>query len=247
MMEANQRWLADRGVRLLIAIAPSKPSIYPEFLPDWANVVDEDRRYRQLMRRVAQGSSLEFVDLETPLLAAKERFRVYHKTDGHWNELGAYVAYAAIVERIRETRPEVPLRPLDAFDVDWVREPSGRITSRLNIAEFRWEELPHLHPKEGSHELRELWPEGHPEGVLDSLHATSIIDSDLPGLPTIVLVRDSFATDLALFMRESFRRTVLIHHRYGGFRLGLVMQYQPEVVVYEIVERGLVWKLRRGE
>jgi hypothetical protein len=244
MMEANQRWLAARGVRMLITIAPSKASVYPEFLPDWANIVDEDRRYRQLMRRVARGSTLEFVDLLTPLLAAKERFRVYHKNDGHWNQLGAYVAYAAIVDRVRETLPQVPLRSLDEFDIEWSRESTGAMTNRLNIAPFVQEEVPRLHLKEGSHMLREFWPDGVPEGVLDTLHATSVIDSDLIDLPTIVFVRDSFATDVSLFARESFHRTVLIHHGYGGFRRSLIMKYEPDIVVYEMIERGLIWKPR---
>jgi hypothetical protein len=244
VMEANQRWLAARGVRMLIAIAPSKHTIYPEYLPDWANVVNEDRRYQQLMRRLTRGTSLEFVDLTTPLLEAKKAFRVYHKNDGHWNQLGAYVAYAAIVERIQEALPQVPLHPLDWFDIEWVDEPVGSITNRLNIGEYIHEELPRLTPKDGSYMLRETWPDGHPDAVLDLLHVTSVIDSDLPDLPTIVFVRDSFATDVALFARESFRRTVLIHHGYGGFRRNLVMKYKPDVVVYEVIERGLMWKPR---
>jgi hypothetical protein len=245
VMEANQRWLADRGVRMLITIAPSKAAIYPEYLPDWANIANDDRRYRQLMRRVAEeGSPLEFVDLETPLLAAKKQFRVYHKHDGHWNQLGAYVAYAAIVKRIQETLPQVPLRPLDDFDIEWVREPVGAMTGRLNIADSIQEELPRLHPKQASHMIREFWPGGVPYGVLDTLHATSVIESDLEDLPTILFVRDSFATDISLFTRESFHRTVLIHHGYGGFRRNLIMAFHPDVVVYEMIERGLSWDLR---
>jgi len=57
-------------------------------------------------------------------------------------------------------------------------------------------------------------------------------------------VRDSFSTDLSLFARESFRRTILVHHGYGGFRQRTIMKYQPDIVVYEMIERGLSWKLR---
>jgi hypothetical protein len=80
-------------------------------------------------------------------------------------------------------------------------------------------------------------------GILDALHSTQVIESDLPDQPTILFLRDSFATDLAHFTQESFRRTILAHHGYGGFRRNLILRYEPDIVVYEMIERGLAWKL----
>lgn len=241
-VEERQYWLAERGIRLLIAIAPTKHEIYPEYVPDWANVVNREGRYEQLVARLAEGSPLELVDLHEPLRKAKLQHRVYHKTDGHWNELGAHVAYTAIVERARASHPQIPLRSLDWFDIDWVLEPVGVMTRRLNIAESTPEELPRLRPRSGSHWVRSLWPDGIPDGTIDELHATQVIESDLPSQPTVVFVRDSFATDLARFAQESFRRTVLIHHGYGGFRRDLILRHDPDIVVYELLERGLAWE-----
>jgi len=243
-MEEHQRWLAAREIRMLIAIAPMKQTIYPEHLPDWANVVDEERRYVQLVERLADGSSLEVVDLHGPLHRAAEENRVYHKTDGHWNQLGAHAAYVALIERIRETHPEVPLRGLDWFDVSWEREAVGTITHRLNIGMSTPEELPKLKPRSGTHVLRTEFPDGNPLGPLGVLHATQVIESDLPSRPKILLLRDSFANDLARFVPESFARTVLVHHGYGHFRRRLILEHEPDIVVYEMIERGLEWELQ---
>ena len=76
---------------------------------------------------------------------------------------------------------------------------------------------------------------------MNELHSTQIIDSDVPGGASVVIARDSFATDLVPFMQESFRRTVLVHHGYGALRAGLVLRIKPDILVYEVVERGLVW------
>lgn len=243
-MERNQRWLAERGIRMLIAIAPNKHSIYPEYMPDWANVVDTEGRYQQILARLNKGSSLEMVDLHTALRKAKRRVRVYHKHDGHWNDLGAHVAYTAIVERIQESLPNVPLRSLDGFDVEWTEEPIGSMTKRLNIAEWMPEEIPQLRLRSPSNVIRRDWPEGSPSDLMDLIHLTQVIESDLPEQPKIVFVRDSFATSISRFAQESFQRTTLIHNGYGGFRRGLVMSQNPDIVVYEITERGLSWKLR---
>lgn len=243
-MERNQRWLVAHGIRMLIAIAPNKHAIYPEYLPDWANVVNENGRYEQILARLAEGSSLEMVDLHGALREAKRQHRVYHKHDGHWNDLGAHAAYVAIVERIRESYPEVPLRSLDWFDLEWVQRPTGAMTQRLNIAEVMPEELPKLRLKSTSFVMHREWPDGNPVELMDLIHFTQVIESDLPNQPTVVFVRDSFATSIAHFAEESFRRTVLIHHGYGGFRRGLVLRQAPDIVVYEMTERGLSWKLR---
>jgi hypothetical protein len=243
-MERHQSWLARRGIRLLIAVAPSKHSIYPEYLPDWANVVNEKGRYEQILERLDEGSPLEMIDLHTPLREAKLQHRVYHKSDAHWNDLGAHVAYSAIVERIREGFPDVPLVSLDSFDIDWVERPFGVVTLRLNIADSMPEEMPQFRLRSPSLVTGREWPEGAPSGLMDMLHRTQVIESELPKRPGVVFVRDSFATSLSRFAQESFGRTVLIHHGYGGFRRGLVLSQDPDIVIYEISEPGLSWKLR---
>lgn len=244
IMERNQRWLAARGVRLLIAIAPNKHAIYPENIPDWANVVNAKGRYEQILARLAKGSPLELVDLHTPLRNAKRENRVYHKFDGHWNDLGAHVAYAAIIERIRESHPNVPFRSFEDFRLDWIEAPRGSMIKRLNIAEIMPEEMPRLRMKFASKVIGREWPDGPPTGLLDLMHLTQVIESDLPDQPRVVFVRDSFATSISRFAQESFQRTALIHNGYGGFRRGLVMSQDPDIVVYELTERGLSWKLR---
>ena len=105
-MEARQSWLAERGIEFLVVIAPGKQSIYPEFLPDWANQVGPTR-YDQIVARLRRGSSFELLDLHGPLLRAKASERLYFRSDGHWNDLGAFVAYRAIAEWIAARHPDV--------------------------------------------------------------------------------------------------------------------------------------------
>ena len=115
----------------------------------------------------------------------------------------------------------------------------------MNISESTPETLPRLRLREGTHVLRRNYPDGNPIVALGVVHASQVIESDLSGQPTILLLRDSFANDLARFMPEFFERTVLIHHGYGRFRRQLILEHAPDIAVYETIERGLAWKLRR--
>lgn len=243
-MERRQAVLARQGIRFLITVAPSKHEIYPEYLPGWANIVDPISRYEQVVARIAEGSSLELVDLHEPLRRAKRDHRIYHKTDGHWNELGAYYAYLAIVERLQRDFPKLVARPLSGFDVTWSAEPFGVITRRMNVADQVLEDVPSLRPQGRSHVTERSWPDGNPVGEIEELYFTQRFESDLRGVPSVVFLRDSFSTDLAVFAKETFHSTVLLHHRFGHFREDEVLRYKPDVVVYELLERGLAWELK---
>ena len=57
------------------------------------------------------------VDVREALLAAKARERLFEKTDTHWNDRGAFVAYQQLVDAIREQVPAVPpASPREDFD-----------------------------------------------------------------------------------------------------------------------------------
>ena len=243
-MEGRQAALAQQGIRFLITVAPSKHEIYPEYLPRWANVVDPVSRYKQVVARIAEGSPLELVDLHEPLRRAKRDHRVYHKTDGHWNELGAYYAYVAIVERLQRDFPALVARPLSWFDLTWHPEPFGVITRRMNVADQVLEDVPELRPRGRSHVIKRSWPDEIPEGESEELYFTQRFVSDLKRRPSVVFLRDSFSTDLAVFAKETFHSTVLLHHWFGHFREDEVLRYKPDVVVYELLERGLAWELK---
>lgn len=245
-MKRHDRFLASRGIRMLIMVVPGKLAIYSDYVPDWVNVVEPEGRYQQLVARLAGEPELELLDLRAPLLEARRHQRVYHKTDDHWNQLGAYVAYAALVDKLRDQYPDLPLRSLDWFTLKWEWKPSGAIAQRLGIADLMPEEVPELRPRSASHVIRTRWPNGRPATSYEQLVAVSVIDSDLPEQPSIVFVRDSFATDIARFAQESFRRTGLVHHGYGavlGFPRKEVLSLEPDVVVFELLEAGLEWKL----
>ena len=51
---------------------------------------------------------VKVLDLRPLLLEAKQRERVYFKTDSHWNYLGAEVGYNALIAALKNILPSVP-------------------------------------------------------------------------------------------------------------------------------------------
>ncbi|TMH00657.1 MAG: hypothetical protein E6H67_18925, partial [Betaproteobacteria bacterium] len=99
-LEKRRAWLAERGIRYLVVVAPSKETIYPEFMPPALRPVRPETRLDQLLKELAAHSSVDVVDLRPALRRAKETQRVYHQTDTHWNDAGAMIAYGEILARL---------------------------------------------------------------------------------------------------------------------------------------------------
>src|SRR5262252_2802567 len=110
-MERRQAWLAERGIRFLVVIAPNKETIYPEFMPARLNRVRETTRLDQIVSHMRERSSVAILDPRAALRSAKAGGTVYFRTDTHWNDAGAWLLHREIVARLRAWYPEVEARP----------------------------------------------------------------------------------------------------------------------------------------
>jgi hypothetical protein len=67
-------------------------------------------------------------------------------------------------------------------------------------------------------------------------------ENDDPSLPTILVMRDSYAGKfkfLARYLPEHFGRTILIHYDNMRHFEAYVAYFQPDIVVFETAERQL--------
>jgi hypothetical protein len=165
---------------------------------------------------------------------AKQQERIYHRTDTHWNDRGALVAYQAIVEAVRRQAPAVP-PPWQRSDFDAVsRETHGRdLAGMLGLTRVLREEDLVLVPKR-PRQARVIEPPDASPTAEEGLLITEIPGSTLP---KAVIVRDSFMTALVPFLSEHFRRAVYVWQK--DFDATTVKAEHPDVVIHEIVGRHL--------
>ena len=94
-LQDTSDWLRAERITYLFVIAPDKHVIYPEYMPETIRRAAISR-IDQLVSDLRQHSTVRVVDLRQALLAAKTRERLYHRTDTHWNDRGAFVGYQTI-------------------------------------------------------------------------------------------------------------------------------------------------------
>lgn len=232
-LEARRRWLAARGVRFLVVVCPNKEAIYPEYLPTRFHPLGDRSRLDQVADWLGRETGVDCLDLRPALLAAKGEGRVYHYTDTHWNDLGAWVGAQAIAERLRAWFPAVRVRGLEEYAVEVRDEPGWDLAKQLLLAESVREDAVTLTPR------RPLAarPAGRdqPDPVDWPGRATIYRSVADPRLPKALIFRDSFSTALHPFLSEAFRESAWVwDHR---FLTELVERERPDVVILQVVER----------
>ena len=225
-------WMHSRGGAYVLTVAPDKHVIYPNEVPSSVRRVNPVSRTDELLSAVADcGVS---VDVRTGLLEATSRERVYHLTDTHWNDRGAFAAYRQIIDAVRAQYPAVPpawqrsdfdavTRDVDALD----------LAAMIGLKRVLREQDLQLVPRRPR---RAIVVE--PPGAAPTSNSGELI-TEIPGsgLPRAVIFRDSFASALVPFLSEHFSRAVYLWQ--DDFVPSAVEREHADVVIQEIVGRHL--------
>jgi len=225
-------WLAARHIGYVFVVAPDKHAIYPEQMPDSLLRVGDVTRTDQLYTGI---QDLGFaVDLRPALVQAKGRERIYQKTDTHWNDRGALVAYQQIVAAAHARVPAIP-PPWARADFDEVtREVEGMdLAGMMGLKRVMRETDLALVPRRPR-----LARVVEPVGAAPMAEEGRLV-TEIPGssLPRAVIFRDSFTSRLVPFLSEHFSRAVYLWQ--NDFDAGVVTTEHPDIVIQQIVGRHL--------
>ncbi|HZR26841.1 MAG TPA: hypothetical protein VFA59_24820 [Vicinamibacterales bacterium] len=227
-----QRWLDARHIAYVFAIAPDKHVLYDEDMPETIVRVGTVSRTDQLLTAIRDlGFS---VDVRPGLFAAKATERLYQRTDTHWNDRGAFVAYQAIIRAVRLRVPNVPPEwTRDDFEPVAVDAESGDLAGMMGLRRVLREENLALVPRRMRRAVVVT-----PRGARPTDEEGFLV-TEIPGspLPRAVIFRDSFVSQMVPFLSEHFSRAVYAWQ--NDFDAALVEREHPDVVIQELVGRHL--------
>lgn len=224
---ALRDYLAARGIAFAFVVVPNKENVYPEHVPDRFRRVSDVSRADTLVAALGENPAVPIANPKPLLLAHKPVRLVYYEYDSHWNRAGAYIGAQTVLSALG--RPSIPIGKrtvLPAAAPDFAADVAGMlgipsITARTST-EFTVEGVPLLRPE------RTDWR---------TLGTVENPDSRSPD--TLLLLGDSFKTELAPPFLEEFRRVSDIHWDHCPDFPALLDELRPDAVVLEVVERYL--------
>jgi alginate O-acetyltransferase complex protein AlgJ len=235
--------LEKRGIPFLLVVAPEKHSIYPENLPLYF-FQKGDSPGDQIL---PLSSGFDLLDLRPVLLGAKAQspLPLYPKTDSHWNELGAYLAYRKIMDRL----PEFPALELEDGVFAAPGGPGkGDLAVKVGGGASFPDNLVHVHRDffRGKFDVEDFKENTSSTMSANAINRVSQNPSLVVSNPakegTILLIGDSFLENIAPFFNNTFGTSVYQHYtKFGPWSVeALVEHFRPRAVVFTMAERNLV-------
>ena len=216
------------GAEYVVCLVPSKPAVYPEYLPPTVLRVGPSRRDQVL--DALQDAGLRTLDLLPSLLMGKasdaperEDF-LYHLDGTHWSGRGERVAEACL-------RAELGLPPATGR---WKQRRGGRRRTDSWAAALYLDDLYEFPEKE-------WWPLDRRVGrpIPGRVTGVDLLDQgNEDDGPRIVLLSDSYGPAVAELLGRDFTVRDLWT---TGFDAGRVEEVAPDLVIALYMERVLEW------
>jgi hypothetical protein len=211
-LEDNNRRFRERGITYIVAIAPNKNTIYPEYLPDRIARYRSKTRLDQFIDYMGTHSGFRVVDLRNALLRGKGSFPVYLQTDSHWNTYGAYLGYCEIMKRTQEYYPEAePVKLAGPVAVER-SNPGGDLAHMLLLQNF-------------------LGEGNNTRFAIDTGPRSFIFRK-------IIFRHDSFGDDFYPFLSRHFEK-IIGRPPFAPFQFEEIFGEKPEIVLHLFAERYL--------
>lgn len=235
ILEERREWLAARGIRFLVVVAPNKHTVYGEDLPERYAKARPDSRLDQAAAHLAEHSDVEFLDLRSALGEAKAAGRVYDHTDTHWNDAGGFAGSQAILARLGSMLPGVEGLSPDDYALVEETGPGGDLARLLSLPDVYREKR--LVLKKRTPPLAKPGTRDYQDPATIPERAMVVRETGNRNAPRALVFRDSFAWKLIPFLSEKLESAVYVwDHRFFP---EIVAREKPDVVILECVERYL--------
>jgi len=239
MLETRHKFSAKLGIPYIFVIAPNKHTIYgAKQLPPHLQPINNISRLDQLISRLkSTNSPVRIVDLRETLHNASKNYRTYHRTDTHWNDLGAYMAYTKIAEELKGIGISVHGSSPSQIEIKRETTLGGDLARMIGLKGNLTEEL--ILVKSSS--KCKLTHENGSSLIVEELDtpgnkAAIILCPEAKNLKAVVF-HDSFGKSLYPYIAREFQRTRFVSS--NNFDPNIVKQEKPNIVIQQLVERRL--------
>ncbi|MCF5140741.1 hypothetical protein GIW41_07925 [Pseudomonas sp. PA-6-1D] len=228
-------YLKKRDTKFYFMVAPVKEDIYPENRPKWMPEVRVTTEIDEIINASRKAGFDQIIDPREAIFLERQNQKLYDEFDTHWTGLGAYIAYQQLMTRMSKDFADLQPLPMAAFTpVPVTKAGTPRdLSLMLGISDF----VPHdrvsfagmqTHPPEKTTFLSD----NH------SWVAPQVLHTEAKTGKTLLLLRDSFSTELLPLLKKHFDTIVMAHVQDGFFRTDLIEQFNPDAVAIVVIETG---------
>jgi hypothetical protein len=241
--ERRRQWLAARGIRYLVIVAPNKNTVYPENLPEALRPTKVDTHLAQFVQYVRSHSKVAIVDVTPALLEQKKQESVFYAIDSHWNSNGAFTGYLEIMKSLKKFFPDMPTLDRNQFRLEFYGEETGDLAFMMGLVNIL-KESRYMYVNKEWYAARGQSYAGPMDPHYFDIPQYSYTGNDT--LPNAVVFHDSYWWEILPFIAEPFNKALHIwlqsstETSFRYFDTALIEREKPDIVIDEFAERYIV-------
>lgn len=213
------------GSEFLLAVAPNKNSLYGDNMPYYYLADTTAEGNRDLLGKEIKKSDINYCDLFDVLSAQNET--LYLKTDSHWNNKGALLAYNTILDKLEKSHEDFSLA-----DVSRKKDFHGDLSNMLYPASNETEYNYYYNTQDYYSYVADTKSTEEP-----------LIQTKSDSTGSLYMYRDSFGNALVPFFATAFENATFTK----SFPMILENDLTPgsaDTVIFEIAQRNIDWFLK---
>ena len=225
-LEEIENVCKKQNKKFYFIIAPDKHKIYPEFYADDIKQINSKSRVYQLIDYLHKNTDIKVIYPKEMMMKHKKDDYLYWKTDTHWNSMGAYYGYLALMEVIKKDYKNINVYKLN----NTVKEEYQGDLYKLTPTIFRKKDTT-LYSREKI-DLKNYCI--LPEEELDDTNCNNP-KSEI----SLFFKGDSFSKSIIPYLSQSFGKSRFKRNKGISCELSKKELEEADVFILESVERGI--------
>ena len=224
---------------IIYVIVPSTMTVYPELVPDIYTPASTTKL--DLVSEALKNGGATVIDLKTTFAQHKnDEMPLYYKLDSHWTDYGAFVAYTELFDHIAEKFPEAKPRTIDQFNWYGKDYQSGDMSyylgmSKYGIREYSYYRTFKIEVPYGATYVNR-YVSADKLTYSDDVTYERILTTKDRTLPTAIVMRDSYSTQMYDILAERLYRTYYSGMWNYTWDNSQIDRVKPDYVIYLLAE-----------
>jgi|GEM_PF-1211204 len=232
-LEKRRQWLAAQGIHYVLMIPPEKSAIYGDKLPGRIRRTGAPSCLDKLIDRLKANSELDVVDIRATLKEARSIHEVYYRPDTHWNPVGAWYGYKALLDVLHHADTNITApKAFSSYTIHVDENDEGDLARQIGLNDVFTRSTPLMISNDPM--LATDAPAGSyaSSGFFKYLPFSKEIKGSKR--PRMLMFRDSFAVYMIPSLSEHFSRSTYVWTPI--FLPYVVAEEQPDVIIHEVME-----------
>lgn len=239
---------SQTSAELIYIVVPSPATVYPETMPE--KYVQKQNgnisRLDQVMGAF-EAAGITYINVKALFEKHKnDEYKLYWKTDSHWSEYGAFLVYTELFDYISKKYPEAKPHGFDEYewlsdfyyggDMSYYLEYYG---GNMPMKEYNVLRKPKYTLPSSIQRINRYVSDKqltYDQNIMPNAHT---ITTNRPELPSAIVMRDSYSTQLFDILAGNLNKTVYRPMWSFTFNQNEVKSNNADYVIYILTERNL--------